>query len=354
MAPVVLKVDAVRQILESRIRCGAYLSRDLPAERELADDLRVSRMTARKALQQLIALGTLERQTNGRLSLRRAECSQFALLVPSVASAEIERLRLALERVARERHCAIHTRLFIHWDDPVIPDTLAGCDGLFLVASCEPLTSRVIERFQASGRRIVSLTLNMSSFGIPSLDLQPPHFLQSILDHLAQQGHRRIDCFNTQTCDPIIEARLEQWRYWLAAHNMEGVLHSHPIRAYDSPLARGHEAMRQVLENHQLTGTALFCTTMPAALGAVRAMRDAGLNPGSGPGDIAVAAFSDENLGRYVSPSITSLRDTDPDTYLAICLDWMRNRQSPWVGPLLMRPGEPELFIGETTSMRRN
>jgi DNA-binding LacI/PurR family transcriptional regulator len=337
----------VRQMLERRLVHGVYVARELPSERELAEDMQVSRMTARKALQQLVERGKLERQENGRIVVARNRGGSFqvTLLVPSMASTEIERFRLALERVARARQATISTRLYLHWEDPIIPESLSAGGGVFLVPSCEPIPPRLVQRFRQDHLRMVSWGFDLSPYGIPSIDLLPPHALHRLLDHLAGLGHRSIDCFNVQTVDPIIEARIQQWKLWLSAHRLQGQLLNSPIPAYSSPLTRAFEEMTEILKRGEFQGSALFCTTVPAAIGAMRAMKNAGIEPGK---ERSIVAFSDENLGRYMVPSVASLKYPSPDPYLEMCLDWMQGQDSVWIGPLLVREAEHAVVAGES------
>jgi len=337
----------VRQMLERRIVHGVYMGRELPSERELAEDMQVSRMTARKGLQQLVDQGRLERQENGRIVVARSRSQliQIVLLVPSVASTEIERFRLALERVARARNAILITRLYLHWEDPVITESLAAGGGVFLVASCEPLPPRLVQRFRQDCLRMVSWGFDLSPHGIPSVDLLPPHALHRLLDHLAGLGHRSIDCFNVQTVDPIIDARIQQWKLWLSAHRLQGRLLNFPIVAYDTPLSHAFEEMTQILARGEFQSSALFCTTAPAAIGAMRAMKNVGIDPGR---DKSIVAFTDEHIGRYVIPAVASLRSPSVEPYLEMCLDWMQGKDAAWIGPLLVREAEHVVDGGES------
>jgi hypothetical protein len=85
---------------------------------------------------------------------------------------------------------------------------------------------------------------------------------------------------------------------------------------------------------------------MPAAIGAMRAMRDRGIRVGV---DKSVCVCNDEGLGRFMSPSLTSVEMPSPDAYLAICMEWMRRSGDGWIGSLLMQPTEVSLFKGEST-----
>jgi hypothetical protein len=341
-------VEQIQRMLEGRIRHGDYHSRDLPTERELAEEVGVSRMTARKAVQRLVDQGLLLRLANGRVTANRRAAGQLrvAFLTPSLASQDVERWRLGLERAGSGFDVQVRTMVYLHWDDPAIVDALDSFDGVFLYPSGEPIPPRIITRFRDAGRALVVLGRDLTALGIPSIELFPPVFIQRLLDSVAELGHRSVDCFNVQTIDPAIALRIEQWNLWRAVHRMGGRLLGEPIRPYAVPLAHAYEQAGRLLDEGQFTATALLCTTAPAAIGAVRAMRDRGIRVGT---DVSVCVVNDEGLGRYMSPSLTSIEMPDPASYLTVCLEWMQRRGEGWIGPLLMQPSQVPLFAGEST-----
>jgi DNA-binding LacI/PurR family transcriptional regulator len=237
--------------------------------------------------------------------------------------------------------------LYVHWDDPTLQEALDGYDGVFLNPSSEPIPPRIVERLQRSGRRLVVLGRDLTVLGVPSVDLFPSIVIQQLLDHLAELGHKVIDCFNVQTVDPVIEERIKQWNLWRAAHRMQGRLINEPIRPYvEATLVHAFERFGQLLDEGAWRSTALLCTTAPAAIGAIRAMRDRGIHVGQ---DVSVCVVNDEGLGRFMSPSLTSIEMPDPEPYLAVCMEWMQSTTTGWVGPLLLQPSNVPIFLGEST-----
>lgn len=343
------KSNQVLSILERRIRHGDYLGQDLPAERELALEIGVSRMTARKAVQRLVESGLLQRQPNGRVAVSKGKeegALRVAFLVPTLTSMDVELWRMGLEHVAHKFNASMRTILYVHWDDPAILEALDAFDGVFLNPNSEPIPERIVERLREARRGVAILGRDMSAMGLPSVDLFPPAAVQQLLDHLAALGHRTIDCFNIQTVDSVIAARIEQWNLWRAANQMEGRLLGDPVRPYmDVPRAQAYQQMNKLLDEGW-NGTALCCTTAPAAIGAMRALRDRKIEVGK---DVSVGVINDEGMGRYLSPSLTSIEMPEPDSYLAVCLDWMRRQGSGWMGPLLLQANKLSLFVGEST-----
>jgi DNA-binding LacI/PurR family transcriptional regulator len=346
------KTTQIQTILEHRIRHGDYLLTGLPAERELSLEVGVSRMTTRKAIERLMKKGLLYRQPNGRVAVCRDEAlgwQTYSFLVPSTSSGNIERWRLAIETAASNAHARVRTILYVHWDDPVLLDAIENFDGTFLFPSGEEMPARIIKRVRDAGRSITVFDQDLTAHGISSVCLFPASFTQRLLDILGELGNRSVDCFNVQTVDPVITARIEQWNLWRATHRISGRLHGEPVKPYtpyDTQLKWAYDQMCKILTNKELKATALFCTTAIAAIGAIRASRDMGIKIGE---DLSICTVNDEGLARYLSPSLTCVEMPDPTPYISMCIERMQSSNNEWSGSLLIQPSQPEMFIGEST-----
>ncbi len=344
------KMKKVQRVLERRIRHGDYILTGLPPERNLSTEMGASRMTTRKAVEELIHKGLLKRLPNGRLALGdnvAREQITVGLLVPSTSSGDVEQWRLAAERAAEDFNARIRTILYVHWDDPILRDAINGLANVFLIPSAEEMPDEIIEKLSQAGRSLSVLGQDMSRHGLHSVFLFPFVWVQRLLDHLAELGHRTVDCFNVQAEDVVIRGRMEQWQLWRASHRLRGRVLGQGIQSYDSPLKRAYDQMTAILERKELKATALFCTTAPAAIGATRALHDHGIRVGH---DISVCAINDEGLARYVCPSLTCIEMPDPTPYLRLCIERMQAPDDDWMGPLLLQPPEPTVFKGESTA----
>jgi DNA-binding LacI/PurR family transcriptional regulator/DNA-binding transcriptional regulator YhcF (GntR family) len=349
------KYDQLSLQLKNRIVQGDYTLRGLPPERQLAVESGVSYLTARRALQQLIDDGVLFRSANGRVEISRQRNSDsFSLsvgfLAPAFLSPSIDQWRSMLDQAVTKIQGNLRPVLYRHWDDPLIADALEGFDGVFLLPSTEPIPPELTQRLQNMNRPLVFLSDDMSHLGIPTVRQSSPVFVQRLLDHLEAQGHRRIDCLNVQPQDRIVAQRIEQWQVWMSAHHFPGQLINEPVESYTQPFTGAYEAIKRQIAQGNFHPDALFCVTMAAAIGATRAMHEAGIKPGI---DIAVCAMDGEGLAPYQIPSTTTLDVRDVTPYLFSCLQWMEKGGGPWSGPLLMQPAEPLLVVRESTAVVR-
>lgn len=345
--------DRVAERLRAQIQGGVYAFRGFPADKELAAQLGVSYMTARRVVQMLVDERLLRRADNGRAEIvphGDAEHAdrpfRLALLVPAFVSSVFDRWRVAVERtIGGLPDVSVRPFIYTHWDDPLLWDALSGFDGAFLIPPPDPLSDALAERLRAAARPPVVLGDDFTDRGLPSIVLYMPAAIQCVLDHLAERGHRRIDCFNIQPMTPDTQIRIGQWRLWTAARGLAGTLHNYPVEPNESPYAPAIARFRECLANG-FDASAVFCVTMPAAMGVYRGLRDIAREPGT---DVAVAVVDDEGAGAALAPSLTSVETPDPVPFLRVGLDWMRSR-APWTGPLLLCPPNPSLRVRESTA----
>jgi DNA-binding LacI/PurR family transcriptional regulator len=342
----------IASLLENRIRHGDYFLKEVPTQRELADEMSASPMTVRKAFSHLMEKGLLVQQTNKRLTVSAKSCSsrkqtRIALLGTPYPDPYQEQWHLWLSQIAGEKNFFVRMIGYCHWDDTVILDTLEGFDGVFLYPLPEEIPEHLIEQIKRMGKPVVVFGRDTSFHGIPSLRLTTPEMVRRLLEHVGSLGHKRVHCLNTQPVETVIQNRIEQWQLWLAAHGCEGKLINEPVKAFSSAIQQGYLTVKRLLDAGERLDSALFCTTSESAVGAMRAIQDHGLKVGK---DISVCSAEDD-AGRapYLAVSLTSLKDRDPKPYLSVCLDWMLRGGKNWIGPLMVQPEDAIVFAGEST-----
>jgi LacI family transcriptional regulator len=341
------KIDRIIQLLETRIERGDYAMTALPTEYGLAAEVGVGRMTARRALLHLVDKGLLHRDGSGKLVVTAERLNSRPLhigFVTATLSNAALRWHKAAEQVVSSHGGYLRVITYFHWDDPVLLEAIESFDGVFLVPPAEALPPKLAERLLGSRARLVVLGADYSALGLRSLDIVAPGSVEALLDHLFSLGHRHISAFNSQSMDGVIEERLAQWAAWLQKHGLNGELINEPIPPYGDPQEKAYTvAAPRLMSGQGLGGTALFCTTLPAALGAIQAITESGLQVGR---DISICTVDEEGMGRFVSPQLTSTLKADPLPFLRASVDWMLGGQ--WSGPLLKRTDKVDIFAGGT------
>ena len=189
-----LKHLQISSLLERRILKGDYAKSGLPAERDLAEEIGVSRVTLRKALDELGRKGLVKRSLNRRLALAaKVGADSFgpevAFLTPSLTpdsfSPDLQQWLATAEHVARQHNARIRVQNYLHWDDPVITESLRSYDGVLLVTSSEPMPAWTANML-AQSDGVVVLSEDLTHLQIPSVVLFPPRFTKTMLDRLAR------------------------------------------------------------------------------------------------------------------------------------------------------------------------
>lgn len=344
------RVGQVTQILEKRVHHGDYFLNEIPAERELAKEVGVSRETVRKAVSSLIEQGVLQRETNGRIlpsqqKRQGKRVRQIAFLNNAYPSPYIENWHRAILKNVEQQGWLCRQVTYHHMDDPVIEQTINAFDAVFFMPG-EKVPSRTMAILQKATQPVVVLGRDFSDKGIVSLWLSSPLFVRKLFEHLYELGHRHVACLNTQPMDAVIQTWIGQWEQWKVMTGCQGQLINSPVDPYEFTADRAYQKIRDMIARNELDCTAIFCTTGSVAMAAIRAIHDAGLQVGH---DLSVCSASSlAGHVRYTIPSLTCLLDVDPNPYLKVCMDWIDREGANWVGPMLLEPHEATLFKGES------
>ncbi|MDD3155598.1 MAG: GntR family transcriptional regulator [Victivallaceae bacterium] len=340
------KYRKIAGLLETRILHGDYLLGELPTENSLAAEVGVSRMTARKALLLLQEKGVIERKDNGRPVCLKNGCSdaEMVLIAPAWVSVEYQSWRYSLEQEVQRNNQTIRIVDYVHWDDPVLIQTLDAFDKVFLLPAGGDLPERVAERMRKHSKLVV-LGQDFTSYGLLSINLFPPQHIGGLLNLLKNSGCRTINCLCSQPSDKTIKERISQWQWWLKMHSCSGTLLTDHFPTYSFPIENAYSLVRKHLADYDRPD-AFFCVTINGAIGAMRACAEAGLHVGS---DILVCAVNGQEINRYLVPSVTCLEGGECRAMIRTVLSWMSENSGAWNGPLLLQPEEPSLFVGEST-----
>ncbi len=119
--------------------------------------------------------------------------------------------------------------------------------------------------------------------------------------HLAGLGHRRIAMVGGSAGN--FDAR-ERQRGYLAALAEAGLPADPALEAAGDFTERGGFRAAEALARLDTPPTALFCANDSMAVGAMSALRAAGLRV---PADVAVAGFDDIPIARYIDPALSSV-----------------------------------------------
>ncbi|MBS1371026.1 MAG: substrate-binding domain-containing protein [Lentisphaeria bacterium] len=333
----------VAEILKSRVMHGDYLSSPMPGERKLAEEIGVSYMTARKALKHLIDTGVVAKDEDGKAQLpkSKAKYGSCAFLAPAFVSMLTIRWQTTLDRTLSRGGRILRSVYFMHWNDPTITDTLANFDLIFLLPKLEPPPEHLLRKLRECGKPVVVLETDWSERGFLSILSSPVESLGKLLEHLAETGDR-VDCFNTQPLDEVIDGWLGVWEEF----PVRGRRLNYPVDFYDDTLAHAVKVAASLLRSGEWKPKAVLCTTFSAAIGLSRVLHDFGFEVGR---DVRLAAVNDVGWAAYLTPSITTLENADLDLLTGEALELLRDDPGT---VRCLKPGCQTIQYGESSRIR--
>jgi LacI family transcriptional regulator len=194
---------------------------------------------------------------------------------------------------------------------------------------------------------VVGISSHSNAPGVTNVVLDHIRAARMALQHLYDLGHRRIAFMKGQLYSLDSEAR---WQAIVGIAQEIGIV-VHPElcifleKNIWSP-ELGYPPVRKLLSSTR-DFTAIFCFNDTTAIGAVRAIEDAGLNC---PRDISVIGFDDIIVAEYFNPRLTTVRQPLHKmgwTAAQLLIQRIQSPDEPCPQDVWF---EPELIVRESTS----
>jgi len=284
--------------------------------RDVAIDTGVSVATVSRALSGNGAVGPATREriaeAAARLgyqpndlarSLHGGATGTIAVLVPDITNPFFPELVAGIQAVANERDNLL--LLCQTGEDPATAGRelrhlrRKRVDGVVLVGGLSP------DETLASAVEGLSVVTVDRDTGLPGRwSVRADHRAGGRLatEHLVELGHERIAHIAGPQHLSVARERLAGYREALAASGIEP--DDTLVVEGDFGEAGGHVALRTLLRRRR-EFSAVFCSNDLAAVGALRALDEAGL---SVPDDVSLVGFDDIHLAGYLRPALTTVR----------------------------------------------
>lgn len=346
------KHHEISRLLKQRIESGSYLDQPIPGERALAAEVGVSYMTARKAVQQLVEENVLVRAKNGRLEAfsqpdLEKPTRTYVLLTPAFESFGYANIRMSIERVMSHFNGVLKVSSYRHWHDPALMSAFEGdWDGIFMIPPNEGLPKLLFDRMIAAKDRLVSVYVDLTKYGIVSVDNSLESWASVMVEHMVSLGHDRVDCLNTQPGSEV-QNRVKGWKHGIEKMQIAGHNWNEPVENFEFNWVRAYQIARKALANGKMA-PAVFCTTLATCKGLTRAAHELGLKLGT---DIHYCIMDTPYEAVYEIPSVTTLNLHSLHHYIHKAFEWLELGDGVLVnGNRLLVPDQaPELLLGEST-----
>ncbi|GAA3938567.1 LacI family DNA-binding transcriptional regulator [Microbacterium soli] len=162
----------------------------------------------------------------------------------------------------------------------------------------------------------------------PTIDIDQAQGARLATEHLLELGHRTVWHIRGPEDSFSGHDRAESWAATLRAHGrvVPPLLHG------DWSPASGHAAGRRLADDPAVT--AVFAANDEMALGAIRALHDAGRDV---PGSVSVVGFDDMEISAQFQPPLTTIHqpfDRVGTTAVGMLVDQIEGRDSRTPGPV--------------------
>lgn len=237
-------------------------------------------------------------------SLRRGETRTLGLILPDSANPFFAEVARALEFAAFR---AGYNVIFGNSEndlekEQVYVDVLVTkqVDGLIFMATGD--RSQSLETLVRGGLPVVVVDRQLSALEVDTVLTDNLQGGLLATRYLIASGHRRIGCITGPSHLTPSAQRVIGYRQALQEAGLE-VDEVLMVRGDFHPRS-GYEAARRLLEQHPLP-TALFACNDMMAIGALRALAEAGLRV---PEDCSIVGYDDIELASYAAPPLTTVR----------------------------------------------
>jgi len=268
--------------------------------RVLSHPDRVSEETRRRVLDVVDSLGY--KPNVAARTLRTLRAAKILVTVPDISNPFFASVIRGAEEAARDAGYAVVVGDTRH--DPLIEDQYADMlssrevDGLIFLGHRLPDNLRPLVSKQGARAPVVNGCEYSPDIGVPSVHIDNAAAGCDALEHLIDLGHREIGVITGPPVSPISRDRLAGAMQAAERHGLSDRLH---IRVGDYSAQSAAEWIDDLVAQGV---TGLFCFSDEMAMGAISAIRHAGL---SCPDDISVIGFDDLPLARFFQPGLTTI-----------------------------------------------
>jgi LacI family transcriptional regulator len=235
--------------------------------------------------------------------LRTGQTMTIALMLSDVSSPVASRMAIAAEsRAFAENYNLVlyNTCDDIRREQFYIDSILQrSVDGVLYVAARDESTTPAVLR--EAGIPVVAIDRVPAGHSGPCVVLDNVNAGRLAATHLLELGHTKIAHIGGPVYVQISKERLTGFRAALELSNRQVELTVEP--AADWRIESGYIAAQRLLAR-QDGFTALFAAGDLLAIGAMRALREAGLRV---PEDVSLIGLDDIDLGAYLSPPLTTI-----------------------------------------------
>lgn len=208
-------------------------------------------------------------------------------------------LRCGVEDYCQRHHIRIK-RVF--QNDSDIVSALEDVQGLVCIGKFTPQECKA---FAHICHNIIFLDMCVKANEYTSISLDFKQAVNMVMDEIYVNGHRRVAFLSgkEEMKDGTFHSD-ERTSAFIEYAKTHGLIYMPYMKEERFSLESGYAMMRDIIKQESVLPTAVFCASDPIALGAMRAILEAGL---SIPEDISIVGFDNITTATFTSPPLTTV-----------------------------------------------
>jgi len=309
MISSISKTDQLKEIIMRDIRRGRYKGGDtLPSIQVLCSKYGVSKHTVSQALSNLSELGLID-TAPGKLTRISNRVSMKRVDVLYVGQGPIEQQEFWSEifqgikagfRDCSDVECNVHPLLFDH-DNPLPHADVANTSGYLMLGVCSYEWLDYLERFSVPAIMVYD---HLEGNNISHVSVDYSETMGRLVDMFVERGCRRIAYINRFPADDKPNVNKDKVKQFQKALKKHGLPYGEElIRNSCGTLDHVYKATIDLLDSPE-PPDGIFADSDVITQGIYRALHDKGL---SIPNDIAVASCDNLQIGKYMTPALTTI-----------------------------------------------
>ena len=242
-------------------------------------------------------------------SLRTGKTRTIALIVSDIANPSFATMASAAEAYAHEYDYSL---LVFNTHDDMEREARylqtaveRWIDGVLFVSAQDQMTG--LDTLQSERLPSVAIDRIPSGYDGPSVTLNNVEAGRIAADHLLDLGHTCIGHISGPRALRLARERLEGFNRALAARGLQS--QSAVYGEGNWGCESGYDAMKRILAG-QIRPTGIFAANDRMAIGAMRALLEAGLEI---PRDLSIVGLDDIEISAYQNPPLTTVRQSFAD-----------------------------------------
>jgi LacI family transcriptional regulator len=276
--------------------------------RVLVNKIPVSRETKERVLK---AIKEINYQPNMLAKgLKEGKTFTIGLIIPNITNPFYPAIARGIEDLANEKRYSVVLCDTDENEDKEL-DYVKGLrnrivDGLIICPASK--SGKCIKELKADNFPVVLLARRIPGVEADTILVQDFNGAYDMTNYLIHRGHRKIAIINGDTEIDNYKQRFEGYKAALADNDIP--INNEFILNTDSSISmqESYDLINKLLSSGNIP-TAVFATSDPKAIGAMKAIADRGYNV---PGDISVVGFDNIEMAQFMTPSLTSY---DQPTY---------------------------------------